>query len=104
MTYYETRFPQLGQAMSETALTMMMITGSNADGEALPPHFQFMTAAITEENESIRNECIHYMLDIIGFFGHEEKQQMPVSFGMNAKGGMDDDKFFEYLKKSIMPV
>jgi hypothetical protein len=27
---------------------------------------------------------------------------MPVSFGMNAKGGMDDDEFFEYLLKSIM--
>ncbi len=37
------------------------------------------------------------MLDIVGFFGHGEKQQMPVSFRMNAKGGMDNDEFFEYL-------
>jgi hypothetical protein len=104
MTYYDTRFPQLGQAMLKPALTTTMITGSNAAGEALPPHFQFMTAAVTEENESIRNECFRYMLDVVGFFGHEEKQQMPVSFGMNAKEGMDDAEFFEYLQKSIMPL
>jgi hypothetical protein len=29
---------------------------------------------------------------------------MPVSLGMNAKGGMDDNEFFEYLQKSIMPL
>jgi len=29
---------------------------------------------------------------------------MPVPFGMNAKGGMDNDEFFEYLLKSIMPL
>jgi hypothetical protein len=103
MMFCDTRFPQLGQATSKTALTMTMIMGSNSAGEALPPHFQFMTAAVTEENESIRNECLRYMLNIVGFFGHEEKQ-MPVSFGMNANRGMDDDEFFEYLQKSIMPL
>ena len=104
MTYYHTCFPQLGQAMLKTALTMTMITGSNAVGEALPPHFHFMTTAITEENESIRNECLCYMLDIVGFFDHKENQQIPVSFGMNAKGSMDDDEFFEYLQELIMPL
>jgi hypothetical protein len=81
-----------------------MITGSNAAGEALPPHFQFMTAAQSDDNESIRNECLRNMLDIVRFFGHEEKQQMPVSLGMNAKGGMDNNEFFGYLQKSIMPL
>ena len=104
MTYYDTRFPQLGMPTLKTALTITMITGSNATGEALPPHFQFQTAAQTDENESMRNECLRYMLDVVGFFGHKEKQQMPVSFGMNAKGGMEDDEFFEYLLKSIIPL
>jgi hypothetical protein len=65
---YDTRFPQLGMATSKMALTTRMITGSNAVGEALPPHFQFQTAAQTEEGESMRNECLQYMLNIVGFF------------------------------------
>jgi hypothetical protein len=81
-----------------------MIMGSIAAGEALPPYFQFQTAAQTDENESIRNECLRYILDVVGFFGHKEKQQMPVLFGMNAKGDMDEDEFFEYLQKLIMPL
>ena len=40
------------------------------------------------------------MLDIRGTFGHESKQSFPVSLGLNNKGGMDDDEFFEYLQKS----
>jgi hypothetical protein len=68
MTYYDTWFPQLGMPTSKTALTTTMITGSNAAGEALPPHFQFQTATQTDENESMRNECLRYMLDVVGFF------------------------------------
>ena len=63
-----------------------------------------MTAAQTDENDSIRNECLCYMLDVVGIFCHKEMQQMLVSFGMNAKGGMDDDEFFEYLQNLIMPL
>jgi hypothetical protein len=77
---------------------------SNAAGEPIPPHFQFQTAAQTDEAESIRIECMRYMLDVVGTFGHEEEQQFPISFGMNNKGGMDDAEFFEYLKMSIMKL
>jgi hypothetical protein len=71
MTFYDTRFPQLGQAMSKTALTTTMIMGSNAAGEALPPHFQFMAAAQSDDNESIRNECLRYMLADAGVTWNE---------------------------------
>ena len=37
-------------------------------------------------------------------FGHEEVQSFPISIGLNSKGGMDDDEFFEYLQKSIMKL
>ncbi len=42
------------------------------------------------------------MLDVWGSFGHESEQSFPVSLGLNNKGGMDDEEFFEYLQKSIM--
>jgi hypothetical protein len=58
MTYYDTRFPQLGMPTPKTALATTMIMGSNAAGEALPPHIQFQTAAQTDENKSMRNEWV----------------------------------------------
>jgi hypothetical protein len=64
MTYYDTRFPQLGMPTPKTALTTTMIMGSNATGEALPPHFQFQTAAQTDENKSMRNESPKIRLNI----------------------------------------
>ena len=37
------RLPQVGKTTSKSSQTVTMITGSNAYGEVLPPHFQFMT-------------------------------------------------------------
>ena len=47
---------------------------------------------------------MRYMLDVRGTFGHKSKQSFPISFGLNSKGGMDDQEFFEYIKKSIMKL
>ena len=104
VTYYDVRFPQLGKATSKSALTTTMISGSTAAGEPLPPHFQFQTSAQTAEAEAIRIETIRYMLNVRGTFGHETEQSFPISIGLNTKGGMDDEEFSEYLKKSIMKL
>ena len=104
VTYYDVRFPQLGKATSKSALTTTMISGSTAAGEPLPPHFQFQTSAQSAEAEAIRIETIRYMLDVKGTFGHESEQSFPISLGLNHKGGMDDEEFFEYVKKSIMKL
>jgi hypothetical protein len=104
VTYYDVHFPQLGKATLKSALTTTMISGSTAAGEPLPPHFQFQTSAQTAKAEAIRIETIRYMLDIRGTFGHESEQSFPISLGLNHKGGMDDQEFSEYLKKSIMKL
>jgi hypothetical protein len=103
-TYYDVRFPQLGKSTSKLALSTTMITGSTAAGEPLPPHFQFQMSSQSAENESIRIEMMRYMLDVRGTFGYDTKQSFPISIGLNNKGGMDDEEFFEYLKKSIMKL
>ena len=81
-----------------------MISGSTAAGEPLIPHFQFQTSVKTDEAKAIRIEMIRYMLDVRGTFGYEDEQSFPISLGLNKKGGMDDDDFFEYLKKSVMKL
>ncbi len=44
----------LGRATLKSALTTTMISGSNSAGEPIPPHFQFQTAAQTDEAEAVR--------------------------------------------------
>ena len=91
--YHDPRLPQVGISTSKTSQTITMITGSNAWGEALPPHFQFMSSAQTDEGKQIRNECMCYMQRTIGNFGLGEEKSLPISLGMNEKGGMDEEEF-----------
>lgn len=42
---YDPRIHQVGKATSKSSLTSTMITGSNAAGEAIVPHFQFQSKA-----------------------------------------------------------
>ncbi len=80
-TYYNIRFPQLGKATSKLALTTMMISGSDAAGEPIPPHFQFQMSAQTPDDEALCIKCICYMLDRQVAFGHEEVKSFPISLG-----------------------
>jgi hypothetical protein len=61
-------------------------------------------SAQTDKAEAIRIEAMRYMLDVRGTFGHKSEQSFPISFGLNSKGGMDDQEFFECLKKSNMKL
>ncbi len=47
---------------------------------------------------------ILYMQDVRGKFGFDEEKWCLPTYGMNAKGGMDDDKFEKYLFGSIIPL
>ena len=75
--YYDPRLPQVGISTSKTSQTITMITGSNAWGEVLPPHFQFMTSAQTDEGKQIRNECDRYLRRTKGIFGLGEEKSLP---------------------------
>ena len=75
-----------------------MIAGSTAAGEPIPPHFQFQTRAQSVETQSVN------IPNIIGKFGAGEEKEWPVTFGFNAKGGMDNEQFKEYFKTNIAPL
>jgi hypothetical protein len=79
-----------------------MITGSNAAGEAIPPHFQFMTSAQSEDTMRMRMDMAEYFPGILCKFGRETAQPTAISYGMNEKGGMDEIEFEKYIKNSIL--
>ncbi len=87
VTFYDKRFPQLGKATSKSALTTTMISGSNAAGEPIAPHFQFQMSAQSDEAKAIRIECMRYMLIVRATFGHDDEQSFSVSVGLNQRGG-----------------
>ena len=79
-----------------------MITGSNAAGEEIPPHFQFMTLTQSEDTMQMRMDMAEYFPDILCKFGQETAQPTAISYGMNEKGGMDEIEFKKYIKNSIL--
>ncbi len=81
-----------------------MITGSNAHGKALPPHFQFTSSAQLDEGKQIKSECVCYMWNVVGKFGLSQTTSCLATFGMNEKGGMDMVEFAAYIRNAIMPL
>jgi hypothetical protein len=104
ITLYDPRFPHNGKRTNKDSLTATLICGSNAAGEALPPHFQFQTKATTDDGQRLRNEVFAYCPRVLGKFGTEEERSWDCTFGLNTKGGMDDREFEEYIMNSILPL
>jgi hypothetical protein len=74
-----------------------MIGGSNALGEALPPHFQFSWNAASEETMQIRTEAAIFLKRVVCKFGMKEEASLCCTIGANEKGGMDEVEFAKYV-------
>ena len=102
--FYDPRLPSLGKATSKSALTTTMIGGSNALGEAVPPHFQFQTSAQTTDTMRLRNDLVRFIPKVRGKFGRDTEFEWSPTFGMNTKGGMDDCEFEKYMMNSLVAL
>jgi len=101
ITLHDPRLPYKGKRSNKDSLTVTLICGSNAAGEALPPHFQFQTKATTDEGQRLRNEVFRYSSQTFGFFGKKVEEGYDSTFGLNTKGGMDDCEFEKYVIQLI---
>ena len=86
VSFYDPNLPRVGKSTSKSAKTTTMITGSTAIGKAIPPHFQFQTAAQSEDNMRICNDMLQWIPNTVGKFGCEKEKQWPCTIGMNEKG------------------
>ena len=96
--------PRVGRATSKSAKTTTLITGSTGAGEALPAHMQFQTAAQSADTQRMRTETMEWIPKVRGKFGGDEVKDWSCTFGMNEKGGMDDEEFYKYIANSILPL
>ena len=85
-------------------MTTTLITAITADGESIPPHFQFLTKAKTAETEKLMVELVAYIPHVRGKFGAPEEQAWPIAVEINARGGMDNVELDEYLSNSLIPL
>jgi hypothetical protein len=74
ITLHDPRFPYNKKRSNKDSLTATLVCGSNAAGEALPPHFQFQTKATTEEGQRICNEVFAHVVQVKGKFGHDQEK------------------------------
>ncbi len=104
ITLHDPRLPFNGKRANKDSLTVMLVCGSTATSEALPPDFQFQTKATTEERERLRNDVFKYCPQVYGQFGTESETLWDCLFGLNTKGVMDDCEFEQYIPNSILPL
>jgi hypothetical protein len=99
---YDPRLPLPGKRTSKCSSTTTMITGSTAAGEALPPHFQFQTSAKSDETMRIRIDVAGLYPKVVMTSGTGTEHELDCTFGLNAKGGMDQDEFEKYMMLSLV--
>ncbi len=58
VTLHDPCLPYTGKRTNKDSLTATFVMGSNAAGEALPPHFQYQMKATTEDIEKGARRCV----------------------------------------------
>ena len=101
---HDPQFLYNGKRTNKDGLTATLVCGSNAAGEALPPHYQFQTKATTDDGKRLRNEVFKYCQRVIGSFGTDSKRSWGATYGLNMKEGMDDQEFELHVLNSILPL
>ena len=91
-------------AASKSSYTPTIICGSNAAGEAIPPHFQLKSTAQSSARSCFSIEFIARCKDVWGTFGHSRRTLLPCTFGLNEKAGMNSVELDKYFKNSILPL
>jgi hypothetical protein len=104
VTLHDPRLPYTGKRTNKDSLTATLVMGSNAAGEALPPHFQYQTKATTEDRERVRIDVFRYCPRVVGKFGTDTETSWDCTFGLNTKGGMDDCEFAQYVKTNLLSL
>jgi len=91
-------------AASKSGYSPTIICGSDAEGEAIPPHSQLKTLAKSSHRECFSVEFIARCKDVCGVFGHKRRTLLPCTFGLKDKAGMNSIELDKYFKGSILPL
>ena len=99
--FYDPSLQASHKRTSKSSVTITLIAGSSAAGEAIPPHFQFPTRA-KGDNAQLDIQLLDYMKGIEGKFGCEQMITWQCTFGANERGGMNDEEFEKYVLTNLV--
>jgi len=91
-------------AANKSRYSSTVICGSSASGEAIPPHFQLKTLAKSDATTRISVNWFLHSASMVGKFGFDTPRELPSTFGMNERGGMNSVELDKYIKKPILPL
>jgi hypothetical protein len=104
MTLHDPRLPYNGKRTNKNSLPATLVCGSNAAGEALPPTFN---SKQRQQRIKVRGYGMMFSR-IVGEWwvslGTDSERSWDPTFGLDTKGGMDDDEFEQYVLNSILPL
>lgn len=104
LTYYAPDVSGGATQVNKSGYSATIICGSNAAGDPLPPHFQLKTAAQTVEREKMSVDWFRDAKKVLGKFGNPERMELPCTYGMNEKAGMNAVELDKYMRNSTLPL
>ncbi len=99
MLFHSCNLPNLRKS---TIVSITLITGSTAAGEAIPLHFQFSAASKSKKTQQVNVNSIAFFPNVKGKSGTSDLKEWPMTIGMNEKGGMDEVEFRQYFLNSLV--
>ena len=99
--FYNSSMPVSHRRKFKSSMTITLITGSSAAGEAIAPHFQFPTKAKPGGNEKLKINILLKMKTADGLFGEVKVTQFPTIYRMNEKGGINKIEFERYVEDNF---
>ena len=104
MTFYSSDVSGGGTAVNKSGYSCTIICGSTAAGEPFPPHFQLKSLAKIADNQRMSIEWFRNAKDIVAQHGFDARRELPCTFGMNEKAGMNATELHKYIANSILPL
>jgi len=104
MVFYAPDIGGGGSQANKSGYSPTIICGSNAAGEALPPHFQLKTTAKTVSRERFNVGFLLHAQNANGKFGHNEVTSLPCTLGMNDRAGINAEELDKCFHKSMLPL
>ncbi len=95
--FHDPHLPMVMKLVAKSSYKCTGISGSNAVGEVVPPHFQLPTAVTAVEHKKVQFDFFVHIKKTHGQFGCNKVKKWPCGFGTNKKGGMNDVEFYKYM-------
>ena len=77
--FHSCNLSNIGKSTIKSSVSIIMITGSTAAGEAMPLHFQFSMESKNKDTQRVNVNSIAFFPKVKGKFGTRDLKEWPVT-------------------------